>query len=178
MADTAEISCPNFPQIILKVKRPNHQILRPSQNPFPDSQNNLHARIIHQVHQLYGCCAWFVDCISSDYIAIWPEVGLKPWLDESPIPPRVESSSKPLSSCNREPFKLCQLSTSSTSPPTINIESPRGLIGSVNSLFGGYHAQEKPKLHLKTKSSKHFSLSRRVWTKLPYLRLTLWFLLV
>ena len=78
MADTAEISGPNFPQIILKVKRPNHQILQPSQNPIPDSQNNLHARIIHQIHQLYGCCAWFVDCISSDYIAIWPEVGLKP----------------------------------------------------------------------------------------------------
>ena len=177
MADTAEISCPNFPQIILKIKRPNHQILQPSQNPIPDSQNNLHARIIHQVHQLYGCCAWFVDCISSDYIAIWPEVGLKPWLDESPIPPRVESSP--------QAFEFMQPRALQTVPiidfvniTTNSLESPRGLIGSVNSLFGGYHAQEKPKLHLKTKSSKHFSLSRRVWTKLPYLRVTLWFLLV
>ena len=33
---------------------------------------------------------------------------------------------------------------------TNSIESPRGLIGSVNSLFGGYHAQEKPKLDIKT----------------------------
>ena len=134
MANTAEISCPNFPQIILKVKRPNHQILRPSQNPIPDSQNNLHALIIHQIHQLYDCCVWFVDCISSDYIAIWPRSRLEALIG------RITNSSQ--GRIQLQAFEFMQPRTLQTVPiidfvniTTNSIESPRGLIGSVNSLF-------------------------------------------